>query len=187
MDAMLSRFVERVRAQNPGGREADVLTVAAMLRQAFVNRINAHLAAYRSERNGLSVWRAISECHAQGEPLPANVVALLAQWGATLETAGTGRDVAHALQLAGDGKAHKGRRTLDAIERRRTVAALVAKVQRLYGLSTNDAIALVAKMNGISETKIKADHYAFWRPSQREARRAADPFAAMQRWAGLRE
>lgn len=167
---MLARFVARARAEMPDASDEAVEMSAFVRRASFVKQVNDHMSLFRSERNALSVWRAIRCCHLANEPIPANIIELLAHWADKLESAADARAIGRALELTGGSDEHKGARHLHAVERQRAIASEVALIVRLHGLSKAKAIEVVARNRGLSVSMVKGDFYGFMRARTKRAR-----------------
>ncbi|HMO48162.1 MAG TPA: hypothetical protein PKB14_19315 [Rubrivivax sp.] len=163
-DQLRARLAERVSQRAPRLKADDAWLVAGFERMDLVRAVNKNLDLYRHERNGLAVWRAIRICHKYGEPLPANIVAKLAQWGEALEKAATPREIARALDLAGRDRGHKGRRRLDAADRRLEIASAVRNYMDRAGVNATAAIAWYAKnaKPALSVPAVKKHYYAIF-------------------------
>lgn len=129
-------------------------------RARLVQRYNDATYLYNSTRDGRHLWRAFVLLHAAGEPMPPDLLDHFAQWAGRVLAADGPREIAAALELAGDDKSYLGRKASQAAKLRLDIARRVHTLRTFYGITATEAIADVARDRGLSVYKVKKAYHS---------------------------
>ncbi|RZL68773.1 MAG: hypothetical protein EOP77_00170 [Variovorax sp.] len=183
---MLQRFIVRVEQASPGLQPDECRFIAEMEREGFVRRVQEQIDLYGMERNGLALWRALALFQEKGEPVLPAILAKFVEWGKALAAANDPTEMARALELVGDKESHKGRKGIDAAQRRRRIAEQVHIVRSAYPrLNLGQAFETVARNSGgrLTVAQVKKAHHEYFRvPVPRTKAAVQDLTGAMQAW-----
>jgi len=169
-EQMQARFVAKVRKDSPQLQQDEVEFIASMLRDGYIRRVQEHIDLYGMTRNGLSLWRALRSIVDEGEVIPQELLKKFLQWGESLEKAKTIGDIARALELVGDKDTYKGKKVLQAAQRRRHIAQQVHIVRSAYSnLGLDEAFRIVARNSHgrLSYALVKKAHYDYFATPKR--------------------
>ena len=133
---------------------------------------------YNMSRNGLLLWRALAHCRQHGQPVPENLLELLAQYAEKLLAAAQkpsadAKDFAAALHLKAGTKGLTAWRRADAWRQKSQALALMNTLvrNRHFAWSVPKAAKAVAKQFGLSAGTLQKD-YSRW--LQKPPRGASD-------------
>lgn len=152
---------------------ADEMEFLAQLAEAeHVCEVNNEITLYHNTGDARFFWRAFLLIREAKKPIPEDVLSKIAEYANGLISAKTPREIAAALELAGDGKSHSGPKHSQAYVRRWRLASEVQTVMRLRpSLSLKTAIEIVARNRGLTVAKVKAAyHRVFTEPLGRAAK-----------------
>ncbi|MBL0420240.1 hypothetical protein JI739_07780 [Ramlibacter sp. AW1] len=138
-------------------------TAAYFARGRLVQQFNDAVSLYNTTRDGRHLWRAFLVLHDAGEPLPPDLLAHFAEWARGVLAADGSREIAAALELAGDDKNYKGRKASQAAKRDQSLARLVHELRTVHGVSLTRAFAVVARDRGLNVPTVKKAYYGVMR------------------------
>lgn len=128
----------------------------------FDNEIANLAKLYQTTSDARWLWRVVILLHEKRRPIPANLVAKLAEWGGKILELSDPRELTAALELTGQpgGTSNVGPKQSAAYERRWRLASEVAAVKRLWPkMETIEACRTVAKNTGTPINYVKSAFY----------------------------
>jgi hypothetical protein len=150
----------------------EVRFLAQLAEQEHVREVNNKITLYHNTGDARYFWRAFLLLREAKKPIPEDVLSKIAKYAEGLISAKTPREIAAALELAGDEKSHTGPKHSQAYAKRWRLASEVQLVKRLRpSLPLKSAIQIVARNRGLTVAKVKADyHRVFTEPLGRAAK-----------------